>query len=41
MATLEDYRESSFVTYCTRALETFAAETPGVKNVILATLGRL
>ena len=37
MATLEDYRESSFVTYCTRALETFAAETPGVKNVILAT----
>ena len=30
MATLEDYRESSFVT---RALETFAAETPGVKNV--------
>ena len=30
MATLEDYRESSFVTYCTRALETFAAETPGV-----------
>ena len=37
MATLEDYRESSFVTYCTRARETVAAETPGVKNVILAT----
>ena len=28
MATLEDYRESTFVSYCTRALETFAADTP-------------
>ena len=37
MATLEDYRESTFVSYCTRALETFAADTPGVKNVLLAT----
>jgi hypothetical protein len=37
MATLEDYRESSFVNYCARALETFASETPGVKNVLLAT----
>ena len=37
MATLEDYRENNFVNYCTRALETFAAETPGVKNVLLAT----
>ena len=37
MATLEDYRESTFVSYCIRALETFAADTPGVKNVLLAT----
>ncbi|MDO4643340.1 MAG: roadblock/LC7 domain-containing protein [Cardiobacteriaceae bacterium] len=37
MATLEDYRENTFVTYCNRALEAFSVETPGVKNVLLAT----
>lgn len=37
MATLETYRETSFVAFCNKALEQFLQETPGVKNVLLAT----
>lgn len=37
MATLEDYRNSAFVNFCNKALEKFASDTPGVKNVLLAT----
>lgn len=37
MATLEQYRNSSFVKYCENALEEFLNETHGVKDVLLAT----
>lgn len=37
MASLETYRESSFVAFCNSTLEQFLQETPGVKNVLLAT----
>lgn len=37
MATLEQYRNSEFVKFCEKALEEFASETNGVKNVLLAT----
>lgn len=37
MATLETYRESAFVDFCNTTLEQFLQETPGVKNVLLAT----
>lgn len=37
MATLEDYRDSAFVNFCNKSLEKFASDTPGVKNVLLAT----
>lgn len=37
MASLETYRESSFVAFCNDALQTFMQGTPGVKNVLLAT----
>lgn len=37
MASLETYRESSFVAFCNATLEQFLQDTPGVKNALLAT----
>lgn len=37
MKSLDDYRKPKFVAYCKAALETFGQETPGIKNVLLAT----
>lgn len=37
MASLETYRESSFVAFCNSTLEQFLQDTPGVKNALLAT----
>lgn len=37
MASLETYRESSFVAFCNDALEQLLQDTPGVRNALLAT----